>query len=41
MVRGYDEVKLGNVDLYRDEVERQRAKLTTGRLQGTALRIVG
>jgi hypothetical protein len=41
MVRGYAEVKLGNVDLYRDEVERQRAQLTNGRLQSAVLRIVG
>jgi indolepyruvate ferredoxin oxidoreductase len=41
MVRGYDEVKMRNVDLYHQQMGRLRAQLSDGRLQGEPLRILG
>jgi indolepyruvate ferredoxin oxidoreductase len=40
MVRGYDEVKLRNVDLYHEQMARLRARLSNGRLQGEPLPVI-
>ncbi|RFU21968.1 indolepyruvate ferredoxin oxidoreductase family protein [Geodermatophilus marinus] len=41
VVRGYDEIKLRNVEIYHEQMDRLRARLTDGRLRGGSLPVVG